>query len=84
MREDNIRKALDEIKKNLEESFGAGLAARILFSARDNVNAPIIGITQEKFIDLAKAVCTDDRVKEMWGDFGAKERLSKWEKLGLS
>ena len=84
MREDNVRKALDEIKKNLEESFGAGLAARILFSARDTVNAPIIGISREKFTDLAKAVCADERVQEMWGDFGAKERLSKWEKLGLS
>jgi len=79
--EDNIRKAIDEIKRNLEESFGAGLAARILFSARDTVNAPIIGMTREKFLDLVRAICSDARVKEMWGDFGVKQKLMRWEKL---
>lgn len=79
--EENIKKAMDEIKKSLEESFGAGMAARILFSARDAVKAPIIGITREKFLDLVRAVCADSRVKEMWGDFGVKERLSRWEKI---
>lgn len=79
--EDNIRKAMDEIKRNLEESFGAGLAARILFSARDISNAPIIGMTRDKYLELLKALYSDNRVKEMWGEFGAREKLSRWEKL---
>jgi len=79
--EDNIRKVMDEVKRSLEESFGAGLAARIIFSARDAANAPIIGMTREKALDLIRAVCADSRVREMWGDFGVRERLSRWEKL---
>lgn len=79
--EENVKKVMDEVKRNLEESFGAGLAARILFSARDAVNAPIIGMTREKLLDLVRAVCADSRVKEMWGDFGVKEKLIRWEKL---
>ncbi len=81
MMDENISKAMDEVRRSLQESFGAGLAARILFSAMDAVNASIIGMTREKFIDLVRAVCCDARVKEMWGDFGVKEKLSRWERL---
>lgn len=79
--DDTLRKAMNEIKRSLEESFGAGLAARILFSARDAAKAPIIEITREKFLDLVRAICSDNKVKEMWGDFGVRERLSRWERL---
>jgi hypothetical protein len=79
--EENVKKAMDEVRKSLDESFGAGMAARILFSAMDAVNAPVIGLTREKLLDLANAICSDSRVKEMWGDFGVKEKLIRWEKL---
>jgi hypothetical protein len=74
--------ALNEVvKKQLEETFGAGLTARILFSAREIANAPIIGLTKEQYLALIRAICNDERVKNMWGEFGAKTRLSVWEKL---
>ena len=75
MRED-IKNAVDEIRKSLEESFGPGLAARIIFSARAAANAQIIGMTRDNYIDLVKAICSDNRVKEMWGEFGGQE--SNW------
>lgn len=73
--------ALSEVRKDLTEAFGEGLTARILFNARDTVGAPVIGLEKGKFIEIVRAVSADERVKGMWGDFGAKEKLKKWETL---
>ena len=75
--------ALTEVKNDLTTSFGDGLTARIIFNARDITKASIFGLDKNKYIELIKTIASDDRVKGMWGDFGAKEKYSKWEKLVL-
>ncbi len=78
--DDSLKRVMDEVKKTLEDSFGAGMAARILLAAREAIDAPVI-LSKDKVIDLVRAICADDRVKQLWGDFGVRERLARWEKL---
>lgn len=73
--------ALNEIKKELTTVFGEGLSARILFTARDKSNAPIVGLNAEKYLALVDALCSDERIKDMWGDFAVKGKRSRWVTL---
>ncbi|MEK7705735.1 MAG: hypothetical protein AAB426_12305 [Myxococcota bacterium] len=68
----------DVVKPQLEESFGAGLTARILFSARDVSAAPVVGLNRTHYSALVDAIAKDQRVTQMWGDFGTKTRLKSW------
>ncbi len=69
------------VKKELEETFGAGLAARIIFSAISATGAPIIDITKEKYLEVIEHICNDERVRGLWGDFGAQSKFTLWKEL---
>lgn len=73
--------ALDTILKDLSISFGDGLAARIIMSARSNVQAPVIGLDKVKYAEVVHTLCRDARVIGMLGELGVKEKLSHWEQL---
>lgn len=73
--------ALTEVKKDLVVSFGEGLSARIIFTARAAVGAELGTMDREKYLALIKSVGKDDRLQKLWGDFGVKDKLAKWEKL---
>ena len=73
--------ALGEVLKDLSISFGDGLAARIVMSARNDTQAPIIGLDKAKYTELVQALCKDHRVVGMLGELGARERTTHWERL---
>ena len=73
--------ALEEIRKDLAVSFGEGLAARIIISARSNAQAPVIGLDRAKYVEMVRMVCKDERVVGMLGELGVKDRKAKWETL---
>lgn len=77
----DISSAVQEIKKDLESTFGNTLAASIIAIARTKANAPLIGMSKQNFSDLVDAICGDNRVQSMLGGAGAKERSTKWKKL---
>lgn len=77
----DVSGAVQEVKKELEATFGNTLAASIIAIARTKANAPLIGMTKQNFCDLVDAICGDNRVQSMLGGAGANERSGKWKKL---
>jgi len=77
----DISGAVQEVKKELASTFGNTLATSIIAIARTNAKAPLIGMTQQHFCDLADAISSDNRVQSMLGSTGARERSAKWKKL---
>ena len=69
------------VSRQLVEAFGKGLGARIIFAARDASGAPVVGLNNEAYAALVEAIAKDDRVRQMWGDFGSRSRLSEWKRL---
>lgn len=76
-----ISAAVQEVKKELESTFGNTLAASIIAIARTKANAPLIGMSKQNFSDLIDAVCGDNRVQSMLGGPGAREKSGKWKNL---
>ena len=74
-------KAFVKIKDDLALTFGEGLAARILFTASDKANVPMIGITETQFQILLRALESDERLRKMWGEHGTGEKIETWSKL---
>jgi len=77
----DISAAVQEVKKDLESTFGNTLAASIIAIARTKANAPLIGMSKQNFTDLIDAICGDNRVQSMLGAAGTRERSMKWKKL---
>ena len=75
------QEALEEILKDLSVSFGDGLAARIVMSARNNAQAPVTGLDKVKYAEVVQTLCRDPRVVGMLGELGARERTTYWEQL---
>jgi hypothetical protein len=67
------------IKPELEDAFGTALTARIILSARDSTNCPIVGMTNEDCYRLIEAIFSDDRVLSSWGSEAAQERMLRWK-----
>jgi hypothetical protein len=67
------------VKPELEDAFGTALTARIILSARDSSNCPIVGMTNEDCCRLIEAICSDDRVLSTWGSEAAQERMLRWK-----
>jgi hypothetical protein len=74
---DQIRDTI--IKPKLAESFG-GLMASALIASATGATAGCKD-DKEKLAAMAKAICTHDKVKAMWGDAMASKREREW--LGL-
>ncbi|MCL4498804.1 MAG: hypothetical protein M1335_00970 [Chloroflexi bacterium] len=69
------------VKRDLEISFGSGLTSIILTNARVKAGIPILNMTQEHYATLVGVICDDERVIQMWGASGTKEKMSKWLRL---
>jgi hypothetical protein len=67
------------VKPELEDAFGTALTARIILTARDSSNCPIVGMTSEDCYRLIEAICSDDRVVSTWGNEVAQERMLRWK-----
>ncbi len=77
----DVSNAVQEIKKDLESTFGNTLAASIIGIARTKAGAPLIGMNRQNFLDLIDAICADNRVQSMLGAAGSRERSVRWKKL---
>lgn len=77
----DISGAVQEVKKDLESTFGNTLAASIIAIARTKANAPLIGMSKQNYCDLVDSICGDNRVQSMLGGAGSKERSAKWRKF---
>jgi hypothetical protein len=73
--------ALDTILKDLSVSFGDGLAARIIMSARSDAQAPVVGLDKVKYRSVVHTLCRDARVIGMLGELTVREKRSLWEQL---
>ena len=74
----DVYKVFHVIKAELDNVFGSGLTARILMSARNKANAPIVDMNKEDLEKVIDAICSDERVTEMWGIAGIQERKKRW------
>lgn len=73
--------AVQQIKKDLDTTFGATLATTILTIARTKSKAPLIGMSKEDYIRMVDTLCTDKKVEQMLGASGLKEKQRKWKGL---
>lgn len=73
--------ALDKILKDLSDSFGDGLAARIIMSARSDAQAPVVGLDRVQYREVVHTLCRDARVIGMLGELTVREKQSLWEQL---
>lgn len=73
--------AVQQIKKELETTFGGAMASTILTMARTKAKAPLIGMSNEDYQRMVEAICTDKKVEQMLGASGAKEKQKKWKDL---
>ncbi|MHB0975775.1 MAG: hypothetical protein ACYC1U_01110 [Candidatus Aquicultorales bacterium] len=69
------------VKRDLEISFGEGLASIILTNARVKASIPVLNMTPDHYSELVSAICCDQRVLRMWGEAGTREKMSKWLKF---
>ncbi len=74
--------ALDmAVKTKLEDTFGKGIAMLIVANAFNAASTPIVGLDKGNYLQLIQAICCDTRVKNMWGDAGARAQQEEWAKL---
>ncbi len=69
------------IKGRLEDTFGRAVAMLIMMSATNSANTPIIDPQREDYMRFIEAVCSDQRVLDMWGHSGAQDVLGRWKAL---
>lgn len=74
---DQIRDTV--IKPKLVESFGGLMASALIATASGATSG--CKDDKEKLAALAKAICSHDKVKAMWGDAMATKRLREWSGL---
>ena len=67
------------IKPKLIESFGNMLGMAIMGNC--TMAATKVKTDKEKLTAIVNAVCTNDKVKAMWGDALAAKRKSEWSGL---
>ena len=67
------------IKPKLVEGFG-GLMASLLMTAGMGAMAGCKD-DKERLAAMAKAICSNEKVKAMWGDAMAAKRLKEWSSL---
>jgi len=75
------QEALDQILKDLSVSFGDGLAARIISSARSTARVPDDNLDTTHYTGVVQAVCEDARVIGMLGELTVRDKQSLWNKL---
>ncbi len=70
--------ALEQVRAKLEATFGRAMAMMVLASASNSMGVSTMGMTPAEFGRLARAVCDDQRVKDMWGAVTASETAEEW------
>lgn len=70
-----------QVKRKLEDSFGAAMALMIIASAHRSTDVPLSVPSMDDFLKLVDAICVDDRVVGMWGRAGADQALRQWQAL---
>jgi len=73
--------ALERMRERLDMTFGRALTQLILASASNKAGCATIGLSDDEFTRLAEAVCTDQRVVDMWGEAGANDALRTWREM---
>lgn len=73
--------AVDQLRGKLEATFGRAMAMMILASASNAANVSTVSLTPGDFQRLARAVCADQRVIDMWGVAGAADTERQWTQL---
>lgn len=73
--------ALDQLRGKLEATFGKAMAMMILASASNAAGVSTVALTPADFNRLADAVCSDQRVVDMWGAAGAADTAAQWHQL---
>ena len=76
-------KALVEqhVRHRLENTFGKALAIMIIASANIAANVPVMDLDRNDYLRLVEAVCSDQRVIDLWGVAGAADALREWSRL---
>jgi hypothetical protein len=77
----NTAQALEQLRGKLESSFGKAMAMMVLAAASNSLGASTMDLSPEEFNSLARAVCEDQRVKDMWGSAAAAETADQWCRL---
>lgn len=79
---DSLQDTFDNhVRSKLESSFGKAVATMIVASATGQTCATMVGLQPEDYRKLCKAICTDQRVLDMWGAAEADETLRQWTML---
>lgn len=72
------KEAIDQhLIRRLEDTFGRAVATMIIASASNATRVHMFDPTTEDFVKLATAVCSDQRVVDMWGHAGAADTLGQ-------
>lgn len=69
------------VRQALGDSFGGAVGTMIFASASNAANVPIHELDRDGYLRLVDAVCTDQRVLDMWGEMGAADRRRQWRDL---
>ncbi|OIO90495.1 MAG: hypothetical protein AUJ92_18705 [Armatimonadetes bacterium CG2_30_59_28] len=76
----DAKTALDtKIRPKLEESFGTGMTDAILSAYAQQLGVSLNLPTRDQYVQLAEAVASDTRVREMWGFSKAKFQALAWK-----
>lgn len=73
--------AVEQLRGKLESTFGKAMAMMILASASNAAGVSTVALSPTEFARLAHAVCSDQRVIDMWGAAGAADTESQWAQL---
>jgi hypothetical protein len=77
-----VREALEQhVRKRLEDSFGRAVGMLIWASADRVSGISSIDPDRAGYMRFVEAVCTDQRVVDMWGKSGADHTLAQWKVL---
>lgn len=71
----------NHVRTKLESSFGKAVATMIVASAATKSCSIITDLQPDDYECLCEAICTDQRVLDMWGAAEADETLTQWKKL---
>lgn len=69
----------NHVRSKLESSFGKAVATMILASATNTCCASTVGLEQDDYVKLCEAICSDQRVLDMWGAAEAEDTLKQWK-----
>ncbi len=78
----NIVAALETVvKPKLDDSFGRGIAMLIILNASRNSQITLVEMNKDEYSILIENICSDERVRKMWGEAGCKKQMEAWISL---